>query len=306
MAATLRPITALMPSSSSSSRCNASFRSSSRSTLPPGNSHLSGNAWASVRWQISILLSLTINAATTCFISFYRSAPKPLKHRGTEDTEETEENSATKSITDSHFLLSSFPLCFKGVFLHLSQALGRRKQLRMNRRRQRMQTLNQRTGGRIKKLIIDAVHASVLCRLRLFPSALWDDLLQRHSVARAAPRSHDHIRIGRGNFFFSHLFSGASQKPSTSRLHQFGYPCLRKNQRLAPLFAINQRPRNAHRLLPHGTHFLFHPCHHRRTSLRLAASFQAHDPRDHHDVFVNVIKAFGREPQERNSCLEDF
>src|SRR5216684_778538 len=162
MAATLRPITALMPSSSSSSRCNASFRSSSRSTLPPGNSHLSGNAWASVRWQISILLSLTINAATTCFISFYRSAPKPLKHRGTEDTEETEENSATKSITDSHFLLSSFPLCFKGVFLHSAQTFRSRKHLRMDGRRQCMQALYQRAGRRVQKFVINAVHASVL------------------------------------------------------------------------------------------------------------------------------------------------
>src|ERR1035438_8196952 len=63
-----RPISAWMPSSSSSSRRNAWGGVSPASILPPGNSHLSARAWCSVRWQHRISSPRTIKAATTCLV----------------------------------------------------------------------------------------------------------------------------------------------------------------------------------------------------------------------------------------------
>ena len=145
----------------------------------------------------------------------------------------------------------------------LSQALRRHKHLRMNRRCQRMQALHQRARGRVQKLIVDAVHSPVFCGFGLLPPALGDDLFQRHTISGAAPRGHNHVRIGGGYFFFRRMFSRLAKEASAGGFHQFRHPCLRKNQRLAPLFAINQRPLRARRPLPHGLDLLFHPCHQR-------------------------------------------
>ena len=47
-----RPMVALMPSSSSSSRASACSAVSPGSILPPGNSHLRLMGWSGLRWQI--------------------------------------------------------------------------------------------------------------------------------------------------------------------------------------------------------------------------------------------------------------
>src|SRR5271169_1042737 len=61
-------MSARMPSSSSSSRRNASGGVSPASILPPGNSHLRARAWCSVRWQHRISSPSRIKAATTCLV----------------------------------------------------------------------------------------------------------------------------------------------------------------------------------------------------------------------------------------------
>src|ERR1017187_495487 len=73
-----RPISALIPSSSSSSRRNAWGGVSPASIFPPGNSHLSARAWCSVRWQHRISSPRTIKAATTCLV---KRSPSFLRAR---------------------------------------------------------------------------------------------------------------------------------------------------------------------------------------------------------------------------------
>src|SRR5271157_4708798 len=60
---------ARIPSSSSSSRRKAAGASSPGSILPPGNSHFSGSAWYSVRWQQRISSPRTMSAAATCLVN---------------------------------------------------------------------------------------------------------------------------------------------------------------------------------------------------------------------------------------------
>src|SRR5271157_33438 len=66
---------ARIPSSSSSSRCKAAGASSPGSILPPGNSHFSGSAWYSVRWQQRISSPRTMSAAATCLVNATASLP---------------------------------------------------------------------------------------------------------------------------------------------------------------------------------------------------------------------------------------
>src|SRR5271157_934896 len=69
---------ARIPSSSSSSRRKAAGASSPGSILPPGNSHFSGSAWYSVRWQQRISSPRTMSAAATCLVN---AASIPVRGR---------------------------------------------------------------------------------------------------------------------------------------------------------------------------------------------------------------------------------
>src|SRR5689334_4260237 len=95
-----------------------------------------------MRWQIRILSSRMMIAATTCLILFMLFHSKSLKRGGTEETEEGEDKASFD--IDPQSSAYSFPLCFRGVFLYSPQALRRRKHFRMNRRRERVQAMNQR------------------------------------------------------------------------------------------------------------------------------------------------------------------
>src|SRR4051794_33920870 len=73
------PVAPWMPSSSSSSRARACSRVSPGSTLPPGNSHLSGWDWSGVRWPTRILPSFWRIAATTWIMSTLEHNMYPLQ-----------------------------------------------------------------------------------------------------------------------------------------------------------------------------------------------------------------------------------
>ena len=78
-------------------------------------------------------------------------------------------------------------------------------------------------------------------RRQLCPATLLDDLLQRHPVAGAAPRSQNHVGLGRRNLFRRDRLSRLASEYAARSFHQFCDPRLRGDDRFPPFFAEHSK-----------------------------------------------------------------
>src|SRR5205085_5457036 len=120
---------------------------------------------------------------------------------------------------------------------------------RMYRRGESVQAAEKSGSRRVEIFVANAVDAAVSYGRYAFPVAAAGDLLQRNAVASSAPGGNDDIGIGRSDLLERNLRTGSSNEFTSSSFDQLFDPELRGNQRLAPFFAEDSRPRHICRSL---------------------------------------------------------
>ena len=171
----------------------------------------------------------------------------------------------------------------------------------MNRRRQRVETRNQRGCGSVQKFVGNAVNLRLPDRGSLRPSALAHDFCERHALTGSAPGRNDDLGIQSNYFFGGNLPARRAQKFAARCLYQFRHPALRCDDRLTPLFAEHAFSAQRAHLYPYALNLSLHPGNDLGTSVaRSGAS------RNHGDVGVNVIESARSKPQKSHAGFQNL
>jgi hypothetical protein len=171
----------------------------------------------------------------------------------------------------------------------------------MNGRCQRAQAMHEGGRGSVQEFVSNAVDAVFFGGAHCFPSAITNDFLQRNSVSRTTPCGHDHIRIFRENGFGGCLFSRKANEVSACGRDQFGYPGLRRDQRLTPFLAEDASPLCSIRLPANRLDFLLHFADH-----LLATIMRACDSRNGSNIGVDVGERLRCQAKKAGPRLQDF
>src|SRR3954451_2926431 len=153
----------------------------------------------------------------------------------------------------------------------------------------------------VQEVVAYAVNALILGRTHVLPTAVAENLVQRDAVSSAAPGGDEHIRVGLQHTVGAGLGAGLSDEDSTCGIDEFGDPGLRSDQRLAPFFTEDARPRSAGCALTNCFYGSLHLC-----DDFLSAIGHSHDSGDGGYVSVDVVQVFRRETQKAGAGFHDF
>jgi hypothetical protein len=94
------------------------------------------------------------------------------------------------------------------------------------------------TGG-IEKLVGNAEDTMFANGLEMVPVALRDDSFERDSISGSAPGEEENVRVGRGYDLRARVSARFAKISAAAGFNQFCDPGLGVDERLAPLFAVD-------------------------------------------------------------------
>jgi len=116
----------------------------------------------------------------------------------------------------------------------------RRIELRVHSAGEAGEALKKRWGGGVEVLVRNNVDATLADRAEAVPVALSDDLLEGDAVAYAAPGEEEDVGVGGRDLVRCGVGSGGPEEAAVGGGDEFGDPGLRADERLAPLFAVDE------------------------------------------------------------------
>jgi hypothetical protein len=93
--------------------------------------------------------------------------------------------------------------------------------------------------GAVEPFVCNAKDAALPHSAQVLPAAPFNDTLERHAITRAAPAEDHRVGIGSSDGLRSGLLGGGAEELSAGSFDQLCDPGLRMDERLAPLFAID-------------------------------------------------------------------
>ena len=94
-------------------------------------------------------------------------------------------------------------------------------------------------GRSVEVLVGDAKDASLADGLEMVPISLSDDAVEGDAIPCTAPGKEENVGIGRGYLFRRGVGAGDAEVAATGGFDQLGDPVLGVDERLAPLFAVD-------------------------------------------------------------------
>ncbi len=94
-------------------------------------------------------------------------------------------------------------------------------------------------GRGVEELVGDAEDAALTNSLEVMPVALSDDAFERDAVPCSAPGEEEDVGIGGRDLSWSCVGTGCAEVLASGGFDEFGNPRLGVDERLAPLFAVD-------------------------------------------------------------------